>query len=68
MSQIGTEQSRQINIPSGAFLTAREWAKFGQFLKNGGKWNGKQIVSEKLLKECFTGTKNESELRIDVLA
>lgn len=52
-----THQQGQPNIPSGAFLTAREWAKFGQFLKNGGKWNGKQIVSKKLLGELFTGSK-----------
>jgi CubicO group peptidase (beta-lactamase class C family) len=52
-----TEQNKQINLPSGAYLTAREWAKFGQFLKNGGRWNGKQIVSKELLDECFAGTK-----------
>jgi len=44
-------------LPQGAVLTAREWAKFGLFLKNGGKWDGKQIIPEKLLKECFVGTK-----------
>ncbi len=44
-------------LPQGAFLTAREWVKFGLFIKNGGKWNGKQLVPEKLLKECFIGTK-----------
>ena len=52
-----THQNGQPNMPSGAFLTAREWAKFGRFLKNGGSWNGKQIVSKKLLDECFKGTK-----------
>lgn len=52
-----THQNGQPNIPSGAFLTAREWARFGQFLENGGRWNGKQIVSKKLLDECFKGTK-----------
>ena len=31
-----TMQNGQPNIPSGAFLTAREWAKFGQLLKKGG--------------------------------
>jgi CubicO group peptidase (beta-lactamase class C family) len=51
-----THQLGQPNIPSGAFLTAREWAKFGQFLKNGGKWNGRQIVSKKLLQELFVGS------------
>lgn len=44
-------------LPSGAFLTAREWAKFGILVKNGGKWNGKQIVPKKLLEECFVGSK-----------
>jgi CubicO group peptidase (beta-lactamase class C family) len=44
-------------LPSGAFLTAREWAKFGLFIKNGGKWNGKQLVPQKLLADCFVGSK-----------
>lgn len=44
------------NLPSGAFLTAREWAKFGQFVLQGGKWNGKQLVSSAALGECFKGT------------
>jgi CubicO group peptidase (beta-lactamase class C family) len=52
-----THQQGQPNLPSGAFLTAREWAKFGVFLKNGGAWQGRQIISKKLLDECFTGTK-----------
>lgn len=44
-------------LPSGAFLTAREWAKFGIFVKNGGKWSDKQIVPKKLLEQCFAGSK-----------
>jgi CubicO group peptidase (beta-lactamase class C family) len=44
-------------LPQGANLTAREWAKFGLFLKNGGKWNGKQIVKKKLLDELVIGSK-----------
>ncbi|MBL8186033.1 MAG: serine hydrolase [Blastocatellia bacterium] len=52
-----TMQEGQPNMPSGAFLTAREWAKFGQFLKNGGRWNGKQVVSAKLLAELTNGSK-----------
>lgn len=44
------------NLPSGALLTAREWAKFGLFVLNKGAWDGKQLVSEKLLAECFHGT------------
>lgn len=45
------------HLPSGALLSAREWAKFGLFVLNRGSSDGKQIVSEKLLAECFQGTK-----------
>ncbi len=44
-------------LPQGANLTAREWVKFGLFLKNGGKWNGKQIVKKPLLDELVIGSK-----------
>jgi len=44
-------------LPQGASLTAREWVKFGQLLKNNGKWNGKQIVSKKGLDELSVGSK-----------
>lgn len=47
----------QPHLPSGVLLTATEWAKFGLFVLNKGAWNGKQLVSEKLLAECFQGTK-----------
>jgi len=53
--QTGADGNAQ--MPSGAFLTAREWAKFGLFIKNGGKWNGKQLISQKLLAECFIASK-----------
>ena len=43
-------------LPQGASLTAREWAKFGLFLKNGGRWNGKQIITKKLLDELIKGS------------
>ena len=42
-----------INLPSGAFLTPREWAKFGELVRLGGKWNGREIVPKTLLDECF---------------
>jgi len=45
------------NLPSGVLLTAREWAKFGLFVLNKGAWDGKQLVPEKLLAECFQGSK-----------
>lgn len=44
-------------LPQGANLTAREWSKFGEFLINGGKVDGKQIVKKKLLDELVIGSK-----------
>jgi CubicO group peptidase (beta-lactamase class C family) len=52
-----TLQEGQPNLPSGANLTAREWLKFGQMLKDGGKWNGKQIIKKSLLDELSKGSK-----------
>ncbi len=43
-------------LPQGASLTAREWAKFGEFLRTGGKANGKRIVKKKLLDELVIGS------------
>jgi len=50
-------QDGQPNLPSGAFLTAREWAKFGQLLVNRGKWKNKQILKKRLLDELSKGSK-----------
>lgn len=41
------------HLPNGASLTAREWAKFGIFVKNGGAWNGKQLIPRKLVQQCL---------------
>lgn len=42
-------------LGGGAFMTARDWATFGEFIRLGGKWKNKQIVGEKFLAECFKG-------------
>jgi len=47
----------QTFLPQGASLTAREWVKFGLFMKNGGKWNGKQLIRKDLLDELVKGSK-----------
>lgn len=41
------------HLPSGAYFTAREWAKFGLLILNGGSWEGRQIVKPESLAECF---------------
>lgn len=44
-------------VGGGAFATARDWAKLGEFIRLGGRWEDKQIVDSKILMESFRGTK-----------
>ncbi|PAW88206.1 MAG: serine hydrolase [Pedosphaera sp. Tous-C6FEB] len=46
----------QPHLSSGAWLTAREWARFGQFVLHRGVQDDKRLVAEELLAECFHGT------------
>ena len=48
--------SRKKIIPSGKrlYMTSRDMAKIGQLILNKGKWNEKQIVSKKWIKESTT--------------
>ncbi len=43
-------------LPTGAFVTAREWIKFGQLMRDGGLWREKTIVPRAALAGCFIGT------------
>ena len=43
-------------LPSGAILTARNWAKFGEFVRLGGVWQGVAMVDRDTLEAFFTGT------------
>jgi CubicO group peptidase (beta-lactamase class C family) len=43
-------------VGGGAFVTARDWAKFGELVRQGGKCEGKEVVDSNLLAECFQGT------------
>ncbi len=43
-------------VAGGAFMSAREWAKFGEFVRLNGKYGEKQIIKEELIKECFKGS------------
>lgn len=47
------DRDGNINLPSGANLTAREWAKFGEFMRLGGKWGDVQVIDSSLLRECL---------------
>jgi CubicO group peptidase (beta-lactamase class C family) len=43
-------------LPTGAFLAAREWLKFGTFVLAGGRWNDAPLVSAPALAACFAGS------------
>ncbi len=43
-------------LPTGAFLTAHEWLKFGRLVADRGRWNGKPLVRTTTLARCFVGS------------
>jgi CubicO group peptidase (beta-lactamase class C family) len=43
-------------LPTGAFLTAREWLKFGRLVLARGAWQEKPLVREASLAPCFEGS------------
>ncbi len=44
------------HLPSGAALTARDWAKLGQMIVDNGKVDGKRVLKKKSIDICFKGT------------
>ncbi|MCA9258170.1 MAG: serine hydrolase, partial [Planctomycetales bacterium] len=44
-------------VGGGGAMNARDWAKFGEFMRLEGQSGGKQIVRKDLLAECTKGTK-----------
>lgn len=48
-------------LPGGAQLAAREWLKFGEFVRRGGVVNGRRIVAKALLDALFVGTQLKPE-------
>jgi CubicO group peptidase (beta-lactamase class C family) len=43
-------------LPTGAFVTAREWLKFGRFICERGTWKGESVVAADSLARCFEGS------------
>lgn len=43
-------------LAQGAQFTARDWARFGEFVRIGGRVQGKSLVDEKSFREMFVGT------------
>ena len=46
-------QDGQPNLPSGAWLTAANWARFGAFVMGGCQVDGRTIVDADVLAACF---------------
>lgn len=44
------------HLPSGARMTARDWAKFGELVRTNGAWNGTQIIDASLFPTLVAGT------------
>ncbi|GEM_PF-4601542 len=49
--------SGEPDLPSGAYLQAREWIKFGEMVRLGGMYGGKRVVSSKNLAQLFLATR-----------
>lgn len=41
-------------MAGGAYLTAREWGRYGQLILQGGSWNSVQLLSAAQVAECLT--------------
>lgn len=44
-------------LPQGAEYTARNWALYGQFALEGGRWTGADLVDRSAFAECLKGSK-----------
>lgn len=51
-----TTADGNVKMAAGAFLTAREWAKYGQLILDEGRQGNKEILNKDLLSECFKGS------------
>lgn len=54
----GRDRAGNLNLPGGARLTAREWARFGEFVRRGGRVDGAEggeiaVIDEAELLRCF---------------
>lgn len=50
------DQAGQPNLAGSASMTARDWARYGQLVLQGGAWNGARVLSATRLAECFRGS------------
>lgn len=58
----GKDKAGHLNLPGGAGLTAREWARYGEFIRLQGSvtqpdGSRKQVIAWEHLEECFKPSK-----------
>jgi|GEM_PF-3635345 len=44
------------HIPNGCYVTARNWAKYGQFMLQKGLWGTSQIIDSNLVEDMYVAT------------
>jgi CubicO group peptidase (beta-lactamase class C family) len=44
-------------LGGGGAMTASDWARFGEFMRLQGQWNGRQLIAKESLAVCLRGTK-----------
>lgn len=52
------------NLPSGAYLLAAEWGKFGDFLRRRGVVGTQRLLDEALLDECLRVASTNDDYRL----
>ena len=56
VSDWDTDDQGNLIFSSGLYLTARNWAKFGELIRQNGTWGETKVLRSDLLKENFVGT------------
>ena len=41
------------HLADGALMAPRDWLSFGKLVRDGGRWEGRQVLGEATLAECF---------------
>ena len=54
------DRSGNPHLPNGAYMTARNWANYGRFIGQLGRWDNKQIIRQDLIEECLRGSNANS--------
>jgi len=44
------------DLSSGATLTARDWATLGDWIRQEGRWDGRELLPAHALQQCFRGS------------